>query len=275
MESVSFEISNEYERKRVVKMITNLNEWKTWRDELIPPEDLLSLIGGGNFIEIGDILYDQLTHLIPINSKSTILDVGCGIGRLAIPLTKTMDPVDGKYYGIDIMSRAITWCEEKITSQYPNFTFIFSDVINKFYNPNGKFIASEYVFPFPDNFFGTIILTSVFTHMLPLDFENYLKQIARVIKKDGQIFSTFFLLNDESNKNIDLKKPQLTFSHEHKGIRIQDLSNPEFAVGYSEKSIKDIFLKNGFEIVEPIHYGFWSGRQDDFTFQDIIVAKKR
>jgi cyclopropane fatty-acyl-phospholipid synthase-like methyltransferase len=42
-----------------------------------------------------------------------------------------------------------------------------------------------------------ILLKSVFTHLRPAEVENYLKEVARLLKADGRCLAPFFLLNQE------------------------------------------------------------------------------
>jgi len=123
---------------------------------------------------------------------------------MAIPLTKYLS--EGSYEGIDIIPYHINWCKKNIMSRYPNFRFQMADVFNKLYNPKGKYKPSEYEFPYQDEDFDFVFLTSVFTHMLPKDMENYFSQIARVLRKKGRCLITFFLLNKESLRLIEMVK---------------------------------------------------------------------
>ena len=49
---------------------------------------------------------------------NSVLDVGCGIGRMAIPLARYLN-TDGKYEGFDIIPENIAWCQRAITPRYP------------------------------------------------------------------------------------------------------------------------------------------------------------
>ena len=120
-----------------------------------------------------------------------MLDIGCGIGRMAVPLTRYLNE-QGSYEGFDIVAEGIDWCTKKITPKYPRFSFHLADVYSQKYNPEGTFSASEYPFPFKDESFDLVFLTSVFTHMLPPDVENYMKEISRVLKRNGSCLITFF-----------------------------------------------------------------------------------
>jgi len=76
-----------------------------------------------------------------INSSSRILDIGCGNGRIGMPLTKYLK--NGSYVGMDINIDRINWLKENVTKKYNNVNFIYSDIYNKMYNRQGKFIAKD------------------------------------------------------------------------------------------------------------------------------------
>lgn len=52
---------------------------------------------------------------------------------------------------------------------------------NLLYNPRGKLVAENFSFPFEDCTFDIIFVKSVFTHILPKEVDNYLKQITRLL----------------------------------------------------------------------------------------------
>ena len=120
-----------------------------------------------------------------------MLAVGSGIGRKTFLLTDYLNH-EGSYQGLDIVKTAIDWCTERITCKYPCFKFQLIDVFNQHYNPTGRYKASEYRFPFPDESFDFAVLCSVFTHMLAEDVEHYLCEVARVLKTGGRCPISFF-----------------------------------------------------------------------------------
>ena len=243
------------------------------KNELTPPEKM-KFVGNGDFVKIGNEFLEYFIDKAGLKPTDSVLDVGCGIGRMAVPLTRYL--AEGvRYEGIDIVPKGIKWCNKKITPVYPNFKFQLADIYNKLYNPKGKFKSSEYRFPYADNSFDFIFLTSVFTHMLPADLENYLSEISRVIKKDGRCLITYFLLNPESLADIDKNISQFTFQYNYNAdCRLQNDKIPEAAIGYQEEYISDLYKKYGMEIKTPVYYGSWSGRKDFLSFQDIVVATK-
>jgi ubiquinone/menaquinone biosynthesis C-methylase UbiE len=244
------------------------------RDELTPPKGKISLIGGGDYKEIGDEFFQYFLELGDLKPNEKVLDVGCGIGRMAVPLTKYLEE-RGRYEGFDIVNSGINWCRQKITPRYPNFHFQLASIYNKTYNPKGKYKASEYRFPYDDESFDFIFLTSVFTHMLPQDVENYFSEIARVLRIEGKCLITFFLLNTESLKLIDTNSSTLDFKYDIGECHTIDKHEPESAVAYNERSVRILYEKYGLNIVEPIHYGSWCGRKTFLSYQDIIIGSKK
>lgn len=242
------------------------------RDKLTPPKSMI-FVGDGDYKEIGLEFKKYFIDLAELKPNEKILEVGCGIGRMAVPLTNYISPA-GEYHGFDIVKKGIDWCQKKITSRFPNFHFLHSDIQNDFYNSNGKLQAKNYKFPFKDNYFDFVFLTSVFTHMLPDDIENYLSEISRVLKIKGRCLITFFLLNNESNYCIQKGISTQNFNYNAGGYLTIDKNNPESAVAYNEDLIINLFKKYNLLISSSIKYGSWCGRQKFLSYQDILVAEK-
>jgi ubiquinone/menaquinone biosynthesis C-methylase UbiE len=244
------------------------------RDELTPPRSKIFVGNHDGYKRVGEEFLRYFIELGDLKPGEKVLDVGCGIGRMAVPLTKYLDK-DGSYDGFDIVAGGINWCRRKITSKYPNFHFKIANIFNKKYNPRGSCQASEYRFPYENESFDFVLLTSVFTHILPGDMEHYFSEIARVMRKGGRCFITFFLLNEESSDLINAGKSVYDFPYQGEGFRTIHEATPESAVSYDEKFVRYLYGKFGFTIKEPIHFGSWCGRQNALTFQDIVIAAKQ
>lgn len=194
---------------------------------------------------------------------------------MAIPLTQYLDP-RASYEGFDIVPDGIKWCQEQITSRYPNFRFQLASVKNNVYQPDGKVDAFNYEFPYEDGSFDFVFLTSVFTHMRPRDMKNYLSEICRVLKTGRNCFSTYFLISEKSPALMDAGESSWKFIVDSSGYYAIDPKNPEAAVAYEESYIRDCYKDSRLRIMHPIHYGFWCGRSQDKCLDclDIIIAKK-
>lgn len=53
---------------------------------------------------------------------ATIVDLGCGCGRVALGIAHFLSPA-GRYHGFDTWPAGVAWAEKHIGSRYPNFTF--------------------------------------------------------------------------------------------------------------------------------------------------------
>ncbi|HVF66523.1 MAG TPA: class I SAM-dependent methyltransferase [Pyrinomonadaceae bacterium] len=246
------------------------------RDPLTPPAYLI-FVGGDvtNFRQQGEKWLQASVGLGGLQPDGRVLDVGCGVGRAAVALTRYLNR-DGSYEGFDIVSAGIKWCRRWITPRFPNFRFRHADVFNKYYHPAGKFKASEYRFPYRDADFDLVILTSVFTHMFRPDAENYLAEIQRVMRPGGRCLITFFLLNDESLNLMrgNETQPELNFRHEiGGGCRTSSADRPEEAIAYTEEAVKAMYERCALQITE-IKYGSWCGRPVLPYIQDVVVALK-
>ena len=242
------------------------------RDAFTPPRRL-SGTGYGTFKKIGEEFFRYFKGLGELKPSEKVLDIGCSFGRLAVPLTKYFNE-NGRYEGFDIVASDINWAQKKISSKYSNFHFQLADIYNKEYNPKGRYQPANYRFPYQDNYFDFVFLSSIFTHMLPDDMAHYFSEISRVLKKGGRCLITFLLLNEESLKLIEEKKPPLNFKYVFKEYRFVDENVPEVAVAYNEQFINHLYEKFGFKVKGPIYYGSWCRREKSLSHQDIIIASK-
>ena len=241
------------------------------RDPLIPPLTLHS-VGGGDFDAIGEEFFRFFVDLCGLRPQDRVLDVGCGTGRMAKPLSRYL--TSGSYEGVDVVAPSVKWCRKAYSSRCPSFRFQVADVYNKVYNPTGRTKPADYRFPFDDSSFDFVFLTSVFTHMLPREVEHYLGEVGRVLKSNGRSLITYFLLNDDSWKRIQERASGYRFRYELDGCCVEDGDTPEHAVAYEEAVVRALYGKCGLAIDEPIHYGRWCKREQGASFQDMIVASK-
>jgi GT2 family glycosyltransferase/SAM-dependent methyltransferase len=245
--------------------------------ELVPPMEMIfdGPTSIKEFKEVGEgFTRHCLIERAKLKPDEKVLDVGCGIGQKARVLTKYLSPA-GVYEGFDIVPAGIMWCKEKYQC-FPNFHFQLADIYNTRYNPKGRIRASEYRFPYANETFDLVFLSSVFTHMLPKDVEHYFGEIARVLKRHGRCVITYFLLNSRSLRGIDAKLNTIQFPFEYVSgeCRVADLNNPEIAVAYDEGFIRNLYERHGLSVAE-ITYGFWCGREELLSaLQDIIIAIK-
>ena len=242
------------------------------REDLVPPRRL-DFVGGHRFKAIGDEYQRYFVDLGGLQPHHQVLDIGCGIGRMARPLTAYLDD-QGAYEGIDVDARGIDWCKRNISPRFPNFRFQRLDVRNQRYNPRGSILASQLRLPFDDGRFDLVFLTSVFTHMLPYDVARYFAEMARVLRPGGTCLITWFLWNTEAARLTEQGRARIRFEHDFGSFRATDPQVPEDAVSLPEAQVLELYRENGLEVVPPIHYGWWTGRSPHLSYQDIVIARR-
>jgi SAM-dependent methyltransferase len=231
---------------------------------LVPPRRLQLSVGEGDFGAIGDEFLSHLVGLCELRPEDRVLDVGCGIGRLARPLTGYLS-IDGFYAGCDVNPDAIAWCTRRYR-HFPNFVFVHADVRNGRYNPDGAAEAVSYAFPFDDGAFDVCVLMSVLTHLTADEALHYLGQVRRVLAPGGRMLATAFVLD------ADAPSPALSFGDSCGGMAVVDPSLPEEAVAFEEEWLLEALRAAGLDLV-ALHPGLWTGRAEGLSFQDVVVAR--
>lgn len=245
------------------------------RTGVLPPTRLL--FDGSptldDYLQGGEIFMKHFLALLKPKSDYTILDIGSGIGRHTLPLTKYLNK-KGAYEGFEIVKAGVKWCNSNITSRFPNFRFKLVDIHNGSYNPKGKVMPEKFVFPYPDNTFDVVLALSVFTHMTPPGVRHYLKEVNRVLKPGGRSFLTYFLLNKESTGLLNSESNTQKFMKTKSGYWTTNKELPELAIAYEESSVRKYYADSKLKITK-IAYGSWCGRKKYLDYQDIVIAAKR
>lgn len=242
-------------------------------DDLVPPAWLTSQAGPGSFTEIGRQWARHLIDLCGLEPDERVLDVGCGVGRLAIPLTRYLSAA-GSYEGLDVLPWAIDWCRHEISSRYPAFTFTHADVASGQYYPDGAAGPEQYTLPYGADQFDVVCALSLFTHMLPDGLTRYLSEFARVLRKEGRALLTFYLLNDEALEAIEGGRvdPMYRFDHRAGAARVTYEDAPDYIVGYDEAFVVEACDTAGLRVRQPVFHGRWADREGAISWQDVIVA---
>ncbi|MBN2346555.1 MAG: class I SAM-dependent methyltransferase [Candidatus Aminicenantes bacterium] len=240
------------------------------RRGLQPPPSLIT-VGDGPFAEIGHEFLRYFIDLGGLRPDERVLEIGCGVGRMAIPLTTYLSG-KGSYEGFDIVRAEISWCQRNITPRFENFHFHHVDVFNGQANPKGRLKADSFRFPLGGGQFDFVFLTSVFTHMLLDDIENYLRETSRLLKSGGRLLATYFLLDEPTRER--LRRTNSRFRYPHDSGLVIDAKMPEASIAHEEGRIRALHETCGLRVQEPVRYGSWSGRARFLSSQDIIVAGK-
>ncbi len=229
--------------------------------------------GDGDFRAIGAEFLGHFVREAGLRPHERVLDIGCGIGRIAVPLTQYLSG-KGRYDGIDVVADGIAWCAERITPVYPAFRFRHLDVGHALYNPQGRGDAAGVSLPYPDASFDFVCLVSVLTHFGAAELTRYAGEVARLLAPGGRCLATAFLLNSPSRAGLRGGGGPWRFDAGDPGPELHaDASAPMAAVAFDEDFLVERFLRHGLRRRRPAVYGHWSGRASA-SFQDICVFER-
>lgn len=227
-------------------------------------------VGLGDFHAVGEALARMLIDVAKLRPDERILDIGCGIGRVAVPLTRYLE--GGEYVGFDVTRTAIDWCRREITSRHPNFSFDRVDVYSKHYNPKGTIPPTKFTFPCANGSIDVAFLSSILTHMTPDAAAHYVSETARVLKSGGRAVMTFFLLDDVVRANARSFDPVFV-AYPEPWWAVKDPNDPEAAVAFDIQVVERALAERSLEVTR-ISRGAWSVHADPLTYQDVVVARK-
>jgi SAM-dependent methyltransferase len=231
-----------------------------------------------HFGEVSDEHIEHLKKYAQLADTRNVVEIGCGVGRDAIPLTKILSH-EGSYLGIDIMKQSIAWASENITPRAGNFRFVHFDVADAQHNPGGSKAMREHRIPCADESQDLVFLYSVFTHMFPDDASYYLKEFTRILRPSGRVLASMFTMDRSLQPHLlaigggGLRN--LTFSHElEDGFFHNDPAVVPGATAYSLERFGRMLREAGL-FPERFVRGSW--RKDgvfEVNDQDILVLRK-
>ncbi len=241
----------------------------------------------------GKYSYAEWAHVIGIfqtlmflhlekKENNTILDIGCGSGLLAMSSEPFLGK-DGKYTGIDVNKKDITFCQRHYPS--PNFEFIHFDVANATYAPTQKDIKAKW--PIESESFDLTTALSVWTHLKEEDALFYFQEISRVLKPNGKAIITFFLLDETYRNGLETRSNQKGRFHmtsqerwifdrpsygSNMWFHPQWVQVPEDAIGVNKTGLDLLCRSSEMKLIK--HYqGNWKEVPGVF-FQDVLIFQK-
>jgi len=244
------------------------------RDPLTPPRGFI-YTGPGDFRKEALRYVGLFRSLGGLQPHHRVLDVGSGIGRMAVPLLDYLD-AQGSYEGFDIVQLGVDWCTRHLTARNARFRFVHADIHNSLYNDTGKIRGGEFRFPYPDASFDFVFLTSVFTHMLPEETAHYAREIGRVLRPGGTCFATYFLLDADTIRTLDAGGHPFAFPYERDRHRLMSEDADTANVAFDAELVAEMWRDAGMEI-RATHLGWWRNettRAQAQAYQDVVIARK-
>jgi SAM-dependent methyltransferase len=227
-------------------------------------------LGGRRFAAYGETVRRLLKQHACLTPESQVLEIGCGCGTNALGLVGFLKP--GKYTGMDIERVSLEACIKNRLLTGHGFSFELQDVYNREYNSEGRYLADSFVFPYQDNSFDVIFLISVFTHMMPPDVANYIKEISRMMSPGGRCLLTTFLMD------YGYRWRDISFPYELQQCRVRELEIPEISVGYDLRFFEEEGEQHGLQLMHDPLIGYWRHASEvpstsGFS-QDVLVFEK-
>lgn len=262
---VAARLGREAKYRLAAPLISPVIRYTGWLDGDAAPPRALNYAADGDFVAQGDALVAAIGRDIDLFDGIRILDIGCGIGRLATGFHRRGRPVT--YRGFDIVAYGIEWCRKRMP-EADGFAFTHADIYNRFYNPNGRIEAEAYRFPHDDAAFDLQVAISVFTHLLEPATRAYLREAARVMAPGGVAYFTTFLVPDRV-------PPAAHFAFDHRigAAFVERVEEPEMAVGYTLDFWEAMAAECGLRI-DRINRGSWTGEADLPDYQDCLFFRR-
>jgi SAM-dependent methyltransferase len=138
----------------------------------LPPRRLMVRVAGTAdaewFLQSGRAAYDAITAHVPLDGNESILDFGCGCGRV----TRYWADFNGSVAGSDVSSKAIDWCRENLG---------FASFLRNGLAPG---------LDIEDASFDLVYALSVFTHLTDELQLAWRDELYRVLRPGGRLLIT-------------------------------------------------------------------------------------
>jgi len=140
-----------------------------------PLDKAMSLaVGGGDYDAFGAIEADLLAEF-GLNAGNSVIDIGCGSGRLSTQLAKRFGS-DIAYLGVDVVPELLDYARGRASPEY-------------------RFELSEgLTIPAADASADFVVAFSVFTHLKHRETLAYLREAKRTLRVGGHLIFSFLEL---------------------------------------------------------------------------------
>lgn len=254
-----------------------------YEPDLVPPLELMRTEGITvleEWFRWGEEWSMLLRFYGHIAKTSAVLEIGCGLGRIAFPLRYILGD-GGSYDGFEICRYKVDFLE-RFHQAYPHFRFSWANVSNAHYNPAGQQAAEQYRFPYPEDSFDVVFAASVFTHLLPAVTAHYFNESARVLKRGGRCVFSFFILDyyrQGHPRPLGFADPIFNVDHTYSDygddFAVSKPQDPEAICAYSRSAIERFANEAGLVLDQEPVQGLWTGTTSNWIgTQDLVILTK-
>ena len=187
-----------------------------------------------------------------VQHDSTVLDMGCGVGGM-VPDFQRFLGAEGRYIGFDVHAQSIAWCRRRFSDD-ARLRFELAELRTEY---SGSFtnVAIAYQFPCDSAAVDFVLAKSLFTHLVEVEAEHYLHELARVLTRTGSALVSAFLLDEESSGSSE-GEHQFPFGGNRVRWRVH--GRPAAAVAYRRDVFMDLIGRAGLQVNRSIN-GYWRG----------------
>jgi SAM-dependent methyltransferase len=195
----------------------------------LPPRRLMVRVAGTAdadwFLRSGRAAFDAIAAHVPLAEVESVLDFGCGCGRV----TRYWSDFAGEVAGSDVSPKAIDWCRTNL--------------------PFARFETNELAPPlaFADASFDLVYALSVFTHLTEELQLAWRDELRRVLRPGGRLLLTThgrsYLPRLDADEREHFDRGELV-------VRWGDLPGTNLCSAYHPEAYLRGTLANGFTFVE-------------------------
>ena len=220
----------------------------------LPPGNLIFLVTGSEspewFLNSGRSASEAIReilakHDLKIEQFTSVLDFGCGVGRIMRHWSSTRGP---EWYGTDYNPQLVEWCREHLKFSQFNVNTL-----------SGKL-------PYAGESFDFIYAYSVFTHLKEELQFFWINELSRVLKPGGYIYFTthgeYYLANLTPAERALYDRGQPV-------VREQQESGSNFCATFHPPRYVHETLAQNFTVID-----FIPGSDHGWSAQDIHLVKK-
>jgi SAM-dependent methyltransferase len=247
---------------RRVRRLIPTRDYVRYGGYCLPPAEMRERMCGREyasndfFLESGSAEARRLITKLAYTTNSKVVEIGSGLGRLAIGLLREAGTV--QYWGFDANKPWIRWCRQHIERSHPSFRFVHIDVQNELYNPDGKVLVDDFKVPLPDGHADIVYMWGVFTNMRLNDARIYISEISRLARDGGRVFLTAFV---EQNVQAESINPPAYVDYECK--------LPLHVVRFNQDVLFSSFAERGLEIEQFAYHGGSHCKQSEIYLRKI------
>lgn len=185
----------------------------------------MDLAVGGNYEELGRIERSILKYCGLVDGMS-VVDFGCGSGRLSTALSMDRTLGNIHYTGLDIVQDLLDYASSR---SRPHFRFLLNH---------------SFTFPIASHSTDIVNAFSVFTHLHQAEIHIYMGEISRVLKPGAKAILSFQSLIDHWN----------IFEHTFTAHRAHGKPWPHLNMFVERTQIESFASRNGMRMTEYISH---------------------